>query len=48
VKPAEAPHQEYLRYDIEPTGPNAAVATLVWEDRAISFRIEVATPPTPG
>jgi pimeloyl-ACP methyl ester carboxylesterase len=48
VKPAEAPHQEVLRYAIEPTGPSAAVATLVWEQRAISFRIEVATPPTPG
>jgi pimeloyl-ACP methyl ester carboxylesterase len=48
VKPAEAPHQEYLRYAIEPTGPSAAVATLVWEKRAISFRIEVATSPTPG
>jgi hypothetical protein len=42
VKPAEAPHEEYLRYAIEPAGPNTAVVTLAWEKRAVTFRIEVS------
>jgi pimeloyl-ACP methyl ester carboxylesterase len=41
VKPAAAPHQEYLRYGIEPAGANAAVVTLAWEKRTVTFRIEV-------
>jgi pimeloyl-ACP methyl ester carboxylesterase len=41
VKPAEAPHEEYLRYGIEPAGANAAVVTLAWEKRTVAFRIEV-------
>jgi hypothetical protein len=45
VKPADAPHQEYLRYGIEPAGANAAVVTLAWEKRSVAFRIEV--PPRP-
>ncbi len=31
VKPAEAPHEEYLRYTIRPASSNAAVVTLAWE-----------------
>ena len=41
VKPAAAPHQEVLRYGIEPAGSNAAVVTLAWEKRTVTFRIEV-------
>ncbi len=41
VKPAEAPQQEYLRYDIEPAGSDAAVVSLAWEKRTVAFRIEV-------
>jgi len=41
VKPAAAPHEEFLRYGIEPAGANAAVVTLAWERRAVAFRIEV-------
>ncbi|HVT61829.1 MAG TPA: DUF2911 domain-containing protein [Thermoanaerobaculia bacterium] len=40
VKPAEAPHEEYLRYSIEPAGSNAALVTLAWEKRTVTFRIE--------
>jgi pimeloyl-ACP methyl ester carboxylesterase len=39
VTPADAPHEEYLRYTIQPSGDDAAVVTLTWEKRAISFRI---------
>jgi hypothetical protein len=42
VKPTEAPHEEYLRYSIEPAGPNSAVVTLAWERRAVRFRIEIS------
>ena len=41
VKPAERPHEEFLRYTIQPAAPNAAVVTLAWETHAVSFRIEV-------
>jgi pimeloyl-ACP methyl ester carboxylesterase len=41
VKPAAAPHEEYLRYRIEPDGASAAAVTLAWEKRAVTFRIEV-------
>jgi hypothetical protein len=40
VKPAEGPHEEYLRYIIQPTGSNAAAVTLAWEKRAVTFRID--------
>ncbi len=42
VKPTEVPHEEYLRYTIQPATPNTAVVTLAWEKRAVAFRIEVA------
>jgi len=41
VKPAEAPHEEHLRYGFEPAGANAAAVTLAWEKRAVTFRVEV-------
>jgi hypothetical protein len=41
VKPADAPHEEYLRYTIQPTGDRSAVVTLAWEKRAIAFRVDV-------
>ena len=41
VKPAEVPHEEYLRYTIQPAASNAAAVTLAWEKRAVTFRIEV-------
>jgi hypothetical protein len=40
AKPVEAAHEEYLRYDIEPEGTNAALVTLAWEKRRVAFRIE--------
>jgi pimeloyl-ACP methyl ester carboxylesterase len=42
VKPTEGPHAEYLRYTIEPTSSNAALVSLVWERRTVTFRIDVA------
>jgi pimeloyl-ACP methyl ester carboxylesterase len=42
AKPMEAPHEEYLRYDIQPDGGNAAVVALTWEKRRVTFRIEAA------
>jgi pimeloyl-ACP methyl ester carboxylesterase len=42
VRPAEAPHEESLRYTIQPVGPSGAIATLAWEKRALSFRIDVS------
>ena len=41
VMPAEARHEEYLRYTIQPAGSNAAAVTLAWEKRAVTFRIDV-------
>jgi hypothetical protein len=42
ARPVEAGHQEYLRYDIEPEGTNAARVALAWEKRRVAFRIEAA------
>jgi pimeloyl-ACP methyl ester carboxylesterase len=42
VEPAETSHEEYLRYTIQPAGSNAAVVTLAWEKRAVTFRIDVS------
>jgi hypothetical protein len=41
VKPTEAPHEEYLRYSLQTAASNAVVATLAWEKRAVTFRIDV-------
>ena len=40
VKPIETPFEEYLRYAIQPEGSSAAVVTLAWERRAVTFRID--------
>jgi pimeloyl-ACP methyl ester carboxylesterase len=42
--PVEAPHEEHLRYDVQPDGPGAARVSLAWEKRRVSFRIEVRPP----
>jgi len=42
VKPSDVPHEEYLRYAIQPSGDDAAIVTLTWEKRAVSFRIDVS------
>ncbi len=42
AKPMEAAHEEYLRYDIEPEGANAALVALTWEKRKVAFRIKAA------
>lgn len=42
VKPADVPHEEYLRYTIDPAASSAAVVTLAWEKRAVRFRIEAS------
>jgi hypothetical protein len=42
AKPVETVPEEYLRYDIEPVGSNAAVVSMAWEARRIGFRVEVA------
>jgi hypothetical protein len=44
VKPADSPHEEFLRYTIEPGDSNAAVVRLAWEKRAIAFRVDVSPP----
>lgn len=43
VTPTEAPHQEHLSYHIEADGANAAVITLAWEKRSITFRVEASS-----
>jgi Protein of unknown function (DUF2911) len=40
AKPAEALHEEYLRYDVDSEGGNAALVALSWEKRRIAFRIQ--------
>jgi pimeloyl-ACP methyl ester carboxylesterase len=42
VKPVETPHEEYLRYTIQPAASSAAIVTLAWEKRAVSFRVDVS------
>lgn len=42
AKPVEAPHQEFLQYDIQPEGTNAALVTLAWEKRRVAFRLLAA------
>lgn len=42
AKPVDVPQQEYLRYDVQPDGASAAIVTLAWEKRAVSFRMEAA------
>jgi len=42
VKPADAPHQEYLQYTIQPAGADAAAVTLAWEKRAVTFRVDIS------
>lgn len=44
VTPAAAPHTEWMRFTIDPTGPTAAVATLNWEQLAVPVRLEVDVP----
>lgn len=39
VKPVVVPHEEHVRYTIEPSGPKIATVTLAWETRAVSFRL---------
>ena len=44
VKPSPTSHDEHLRYTIEPAGTGAALVSLAWEKRAVTFegrRIEV-------
>jgi pimeloyl-ACP methyl ester carboxylesterase len=41
VHPVDAAEQESLRYTIEPAGADAAIVTLAWAGRAITFRVEV-------
>lgn len=40
VTPADGPLEEHLRYSIQPAGASAAVVTLAWETRAVSFRVD--------
>lgn len=47
VKPADAAHEESLRYTIQSAGPAAALVTLTWEKRAVTFRIEVSAQTEP-
>ena len=44
VKPAVAPLQEWLRYTIEPTGPDSAAVQLAWEKLSVQFKVESAMP----
>lgn len=43
VKPADAGHEEFLRYDIAPDGTNAAMVALSWEKKRVAFRVEAGT-----
>ncbi|MEO8430844.1 MAG: DUF2911 domain-containing protein [Acidobacteriota bacterium] len=40
ARPADAPLQEALRYEVTPDGPAAAVVSLSWEKRRLAFRVE--------
>jgi len=42
VTPADTPHQEYLQYTIQPAGVDAAMVTLAWAKRAVTFRIDIS------
>ena len=44
AKPVESAHEESLRYSIEPAGASAAIVSLAWEKRRVTFRIEAAQP----
>ena len=39
VRPTDVPHEEYLRYAIQPSAATSALVTLTWEKRAISFQL---------
>jgi len=39
VKPADAPHEEHLRYAIQPVGVDGALVTLSWGKRAVNFQL---------
>ncbi|MCM2313655.1 MAG: DUF2911 domain-containing protein [Thermoanaerobaculia bacterium] len=41
VKPAEAPHTEWMRFTIDPTSPTAANVTMNWEKVAVSMKVDV-------
>jgi pimeloyl-ACP methyl ester carboxylesterase len=43
VKPAEVPHEEHLRYTIEPAGSSVARVTLAWGTRAATFTVEASS-----
>jgi pimeloyl-ACP methyl ester carboxylesterase len=40
VTPAATPHEEHVRYSVQPADASGAIVTLAWETRAVSFRIE--------
>ncbi|MBK5280178.1 MAG: DUF2911 domain-containing protein [Bacteroidia bacterium] len=42
VSPQEAPHQEWLTFGFEDRLPNSSVAYLHWDNKRVSFKIEVA------
>ncbi len=42
VTPADAPHEEWLRYGFEELEDEAAMIYLHWEKKKASFRVEVA------
>lgn len=44
VRPAPAPHNEWMRFSIDPVNPSSAVVTLAWEKLAVPMKIEVDVP----
>ncbi|MEX2016824.1 MAG: DUF2911 domain-containing protein, partial [Candidatus Hydrogenedentales bacterium] len=41
VTPAEAPHEEWLRYGFDALEDNAATIYLHWADKWVAFRVEI-------
>jgi hypothetical protein len=46
TQPKPSPFQEWLNYQVDLTGPGAAVVSLRWEKLEIPFRVEVDVPAT--
>jgi hypothetical protein len=44
VVPTAAPHQEWMRFTIDPVTPSSAVVTMNWENVAVPLRVDVDVP----
>lgn len=41
VRPVAAPHNEWMRFSIDPVTPSSALVTLAWEKLAVPMKIDV-------